>query len=236
MTILTVKKTNMSEAVFERLKKQLLSGEWKPGDKLPSEHELAEALGVSRITVRHAMQRLVTLGLIETKSGEGSFVKEVTPGIYMNGIIPLSYLGENSTLEVLEFRYVIESESAGLATERATKEDIKELKEIVKEMKVSKEDIQQFAEADLRFHFKIAQITHNSLIIKTYEILNEVLENAMNDIVKELGSEIGIYYHTRLIEAIANHNNEQAKNIMREHVNKTIETYKKQKNIMGEKE
>jgi len=236
MTILPVKKTNMSEAVFERLKKQLLSGEWKPGDKLPSEHELAEALGVSRITVRHAMQRLVTLGLIETKSGEGSFVKEVTPGIYMNGIIPLSYLGENSTLEVLEFRYVIESESAGLATERATKEDIKELKEIVKEMKVSKEDIQQFAEADLRFHFKIAQITHNSLIIKTYEILNEVLENAMNDIVKELGSEIGIYYHTRLIEAIANHNNEQAKNIMREHVNKTIETYKKQKNIMGEKE
>lgn len=236
MTILPVKKTNMSEAVFERLKKQLLSGEWKPGDKLPSEHELAEALGVSRITVRHAMQRLVTLGLIETKSGEGSFVKEVTPGIYMNGIIPLSYLGENSTLEVLEFRYVIESESAGLATERATKEDIKELKEIVKEMKVSKEDIQQFAEADLRFHFKIAQITHNSLIVKTYEILNEVLENAMNDIVKELGSEIGIYYHTRLIEAIANHNNEQAKNIMREHVNKTIETYKKQKNIMGEKE
>jgi len=225
MGIQPIKKANVSEQVYEQLKKQLLSGEWKPGDKLPSENDLAEALGVSRITVRHAVQKLAALGLVETRSSEGSFVKEVTPGIYMNDIIPLSYLGENSTLEVLEFRYVIESESVGLAAERATQDDINDLKSIVDEMKASRDDVRRFAEADLRFHFKIAQITRNSLIIKTYEILNDVLKSAMNDIVKKTGFENGIYYHGKLIEAIANRDGERAKAVMKEHVHITMESF-----------
>lgn len=229
MGIQPIKKANVSEQVYEQLKRQLLNGEWKQGDKIPSENELAEAFNVSRITVRHAIQKLTALGLIETRVGEGSFVREVKPGVYMNAIIPLAYLGENSTLEVLEFRYVVESESVGLAAERATQEDIAELKEILKNMEDVKEDTKLFAEADLRFHFKIAQITRNSLIIETYNILNDILETAMNDIVKRLGFEIGIYYHTKLLEAIEHHDSEQAKKIMKEHVNKTIENYRKGK-------
>ncbi|AEE95686.1 FadR/GntR family transcriptional regulator [Mahella australiensis] len=229
MGIQPIKKANVSEQVYEQLKKQLLNGEWKQGDKIPSENELAEAFNVSRITVRHAIQKLTALGLIETRVGEGSFVREVKPGVYMNAIIPLAYLGENSTLEVLEFRYVVESESVGLAAERATQEDIAELKEILKNMEDVKEDAQLFAEADLRFHFKIAQITRNSLIIETYNILNDILETAMNDIVKRLGFEIGIYYHTKLLEAIEHHDSEHAKKIMKEHVNKTIENYRKER-------
>ncbi|MDK2902913.1 MAG: GntR family transcriptional regulator, transcriptional repressor for pyruvate dehydrogenase complex [Clostridiales bacterium] len=226
MGIQPIKKANVSEQVYEQLKRQLLSGEWKQGDKIPSENELAKAFNVSRVTVRHAMRKLTALGLIETRVGEGSFVKEVKPGVYMNAIIPLAYLGENSTLEVLEFRYVIESESVGLAAERATQEDIAELKEILKDMEDVKEDTKLFAEADLRFHFKIAQITRNSLIIETYNILNDILETAMTDIVKRLGFKLGIYYHTKLVEAIERHDSEQAKKIMKEHVNKTIENYR----------
>lgn len=226
MGIQPIKKSNVSEQVYEQLKRQLLNGEWKQGDKIPSENELAEAFNVSRVTVRHAIQKLTALGLIETRVGEGSFVKEVKPGVYMNAIIPLAYLGENSTLEVLEFRYVIESESVGLAAERATQEDIAELKEILKDMEDVKEDTKLFAEADLRFHFKIAQITRNSLIIETYNILNDILETAMTDIVKRLGFKLGIYYHTKLVEAIEHQDSEQAKKIMKEHVNKTIENYR----------
>ncbi|MDK2992429.1 MAG: GntR family transcriptional regulator, transcriptional repressor for pyruvate dehydrogenase complex [Clostridiales bacterium] len=226
MGIQPIKKSNVSEQVYEQLKRQLLNGEWKQGDKIPSENELAEAFNVSRVTVRHAIQKLTALGLIETRVGEGSFVKEVKPGVYMNAIIPLAYLGENSTLEVLEFRYVIESESVGLAAERATQEDIAELKEILKDMEDVKEDTKLFAEADLRFHFKIAQITRNSLIIETYNILNDILETAMTDIVKRLGFKLGIYYHTKLLEAIEHHDSEQAKKVMKEHVNKTIENYR----------
>ncbi|MDI3508196.1 MAG: GntR family transcriptional regulator, transcriptional repressor for pyruvate dehydrogenase complex [Clostridiales bacterium] len=226
MGIQPIKKSNVSEQVYEQLKRQLLNGEWKQGDKIPSENELAEAFNVSRVTVRHAIQKLTALGLIETRVGEGSFVKEVKPGVYMNAIIPLAYLGENSTLEVLEFRYVIESESVGLAAERATQEDIAELKEILKNMEEVKEDTKLFSEADLRFHFKIAQITKNSLIIETYNILNDVLKTAMTDIVKRLGFKLGIYYHTKLVEAIEHHDSEQAKKIMKEHVNKTIENYR----------
>lgn len=226
MGIQPIKKSNVSEQVYEQLKRQLLNGEWKQGDKIPSENELAEAFNVSRVTVRHAIQKLTALGLIETRVGEGSFVKEVKPGVYMNAIIPLAYLGENSTLEVLEFRYVIESESVGLAAERATQEDIAELKEILKDMEDVKEDTKLFAEADLRFHFKIAQITRNSLIIETYNILNDILKTAMTDIVKRLGFKLGIYYHTKLLEAIEHHDSEQAKKVMKEHVNKTIENYR----------
>lgn len=112
MSLKQVKKANITEQVFTQLKQQIISGEWKQGDRLPSENELGEILGVSRVTVRQALQKLTVLGLVETRSGDGSYITN-NLGALMNIMVPVAYLNNNDVLQVLEFRKVIEAESAG---------------------------------------------------------------------------------------------------------------------------
>jgi GntR family transcriptional repressor for pyruvate dehydrogenase complex len=227
MGIQPIKKANISEQVFEQLKQQLLLGEWKQGEKIPSENELAAAFGVSRVTVRQALQKLTVLGLIETRLGEGSFVKEVKLGVHMNTLIPMAYLGEQSLFEVLEFRQVVEVKTAELAAKRATEQDIEELQRIYQQMVEYKDDSRKFSEADLDFHLKIAEITNNSLIIETQNIIKDVLSVTMQRIVSERGNTGGLHYHKMLLEAIREHDSEKAREIMAKHVDDTYEMMSK---------
>ena len=124
MGIKPIKKVRVGEQVFRQMKGLLISGEWRPGDKLPSETELAEQFGISRITVRQALQRLSALNLIETRLGEGSFVKTVEIDQPLDNLISIAYLGTKTQSQVLEFRTILEVASAGLAAIRAGDEDL----------------------------------------------------------------------------------------------------------------
>jgi GntR family transcriptional regulator, transcriptional repressor for pyruvate dehydrogenase complex len=235
MGIQPIKKANISEQVFEQLKQQLLLGEWKQGDKIPSENELAVAFGVSRVTVRQALQKLTVLGLIETRLGEGSFVKEVKLGMHMNTLIPMAYLGDQSLLEVLEFRQVVEVKTAELAAKRATDQDIEDLERIFNLMMDHKDDPHKFSEDDLDFHLKIAEITNNSLIIETHNIIKDILSVAMHKIVSERGNTAGLHYHKMLLEAIRERNAEKARELMAQHVDDTYEMMSRLHNDQKEK-
>lgn len=228
MGIKPIQKVNVGEQVYEQLKRLLIEGEWAPGTKIPSENELADMFNVSRITVRQALQKLNALGLLETRFGEGSFVRVVDVGESMNGLIPVMYLGEQSAREVFEFRMIIETECARLAARRATAEDIGELKETLERMVKceSDRDLKAFGVADLDFHFRIAQITRNALVIKTMSILREVLESSMYDVIDKMGCENGIFYHKEIIQSIAAKEDEKAANMMKEHIKKNFEYFK----------
>lgn len=228
MGIKPIQKVNVGEQVYEQLKHLLIEGEWAPGTKIPSENELAEMFNVSRITVRQALQKLNALGLLETRFGEGSFVRVVDVGESMNGLIPVMYLGEQSAQEVFEFRMIIETECARLAARRATTEDIKELKVTLERMVKCENDrdLNGFSVADLDFHFKIAQITRNALVIKTMSILRDVLESSMYDVIDKMGCENGIFYHTEIIRAIEEKEEVTAANMMKEHIKKNFEYFK----------
>lgn len=231
MGIKQIKRTNVSNVVFEQLREQIISGEWAPGDKIPSENELAQLLGVSRITVRQSLQKLTTLGLLETRVGEGSFVKELSAGIYMNSIIPAIVLDSSATMEALEFRQIIEGEAAGLAAIKATEDEINKLQNIMNKMHEykNKNDRGKFALEDLNFHMVISQATKNSLVIQFNNIIKDILNHSMKDIVETLGYDIGIYYHEKIIEAIRKKDRVSAKKIMEEHVSKTMEEMIKRK-------
>lgn len=216
-----VKRANMSDQVFEQLKQKVIEGEWAQGHKLPSENDLAENFQVSRVTIRHAIHKLVALGLAETKLGEGTFIRELNPGIMMQAMIPVAYLSPRDTMEVLDFRYILEIETTGMAVERCTQEDIGLLEQQLQVMLGAKGDYWAFSDADLDFHMLIARITRNSLIIETYSILRDILEVCMKKTVSSLGVEIGIPYHRSIIEAFKNHNPKQAKDVMRNHMAST---------------
>lgn len=228
MGIKPIKKVHVGEQVLYQLKKMLIDGEWGPGSKIPSENELADLFDVSRITVRQALQKLNALGLIETRLGDGSYVRDLNVGDSMNALIPVMYLGEQTASDVFEFRQIIETGCTRLAVKRATERDIEELKSILVKMTKCRDnsDIKNFSKADLEFHLKIAQITRNTLFIKTNSILQDVLEQSMDDVIDKMGFENGLYYHEQIIKAIEDRNEEKAAEMMKEHIEKNLDYFK----------
>ncbi len=224
MAIEPIVKVSVNEQVFEQMKQQLLEGVWKPGQKLPSENELTNMFHVSRITVRNALQKLAILGLIETRRGDGSYVLDNSLGTCLNPLVPAAFLNDN-IIEVQEFRLMIEPGAARLAAIRANQDDVDDLRAHLVRMQSIEHDYIALAKEDFAFHNKIGLITRNSLMIRTYEILNDVLQSTMENVVKTMGSDLGLYFHGQIVDAIANHDGSQAYEIMYHHIESNIAQY-----------
>ncbi|MCL1883758.1 MAG: FadR family transcriptional regulator [Defluviitaleaceae bacterium] len=232
MEIKPVVHSKVGEQVYDQMKEMLFSGTWTQGEKIPSENVLATQFGVSRVTVRQAIQRLGALGLLETRFGEGSFVKTVNLDEGMNSLIPLVYLEWSAMEELFEFREIIEVESVILATKYGTEESIAELEDILNEMIMyeKKSDMAALAKSDVSFHYKIAEMTKNRFLIKTMSILKDVFENAIWETTYEVAIKTGvdsIYYHQEILKGIKAQNPEKASKVMHEHIWKTRELFKK---------
>lgn len=218
MAINKVIRQNISDIILQQMKEQILNGDWKPGEKIPSENELTKVFGVSRISVRQALQKLTAIGLIETRVGEGSFVKKLNPGITMNNLIPALYLGPDSLKEVLEFRKVMEGRVAELACSKAGPDDIENLEKIYCNMKKDKDNLEKFSQEDYKFHITLGIITNNSIIIQLYTIIQEQLNIAFKKIVTVRGNKAGLYYHRLILDAMKEKDCEKVKKIMDEHM------------------
>ena len=223
MAIAKIERTkSIKEQVFSQLKQQLIDGEWKPGQKLPSEDALSEIFGVSKVTVRQAMQQLSTLGLVETRLGDGSYVKEPSFANLSNQLVPLAYLGSDLK-EVMQFRRAVETETAAIAASVATDEDIAYLRSTMERiLKAAPGDADERINADLDFHYHIALMTKNPLIIRSYDIVLDVLHDSLMEIVEQFGSRAAIAHHPLIIDAIAAHDEENAARYMRIHLSASM--------------
>lgn len=219
----SIKKVRVTQQVFEQFKQQILDGSWKVGQRIPSENELAETLGVSRSTIRQALRSLSDYGLIEIRLGSGSYVKKAESGELMKGLLPTAYFQKEDMREALDFCCIFEDGMAEMAARLATAEDVAELKDIQHRI----ETTQDYAGLDLKFHMKIAEITRNSVIIQTYTIMNDLLGATMVEMYKTNGPNAGVPYHRALIEAFERHDSEKARSIMKEHVVFRRDTYLK---------
>lgn len=218
-----VKKKSVRSQVFWQLRNQILRRTWPPGSKLPSEHELSRTMGVSRVSVREGIQHLVSLGILETRHGEGTFVRELGSGqVHFNALIPLLVLDDIDILHVLEYRRIVEKGTAALAAERATDQDLVELEAVYDQMVQFGDNVAEFARADLEFHLVLAKATRNPVIIKVNNVLRSILEVSMENIVSTLGMQDGLHYHRLIIETIRSRNAEAAESILQEHVDRTI--------------
>lgn len=225
MAINKINRQNISDIILQQMKEQILSGEWKAGDKIPSENELTESFGVSRVSVRQALQKLTAIGLIETKVGEGSFVKKLSAGIAMNSLIPTLYLSSDSLKEVLEFRRVIEGRVAELACLKADAQDIEKLEKIFSDMEEYKGDLEKFTQYDYSFHITLGNMTKNSIIMQLYTIIHDELNVAFREIITARGNKAGLYYHKLILDAIKDKDCENAKKIMDEHMEDLFQTF-----------
>jgi GntR family transcriptional repressor for pyruvate dehydrogenase complex len=221
MTIKPIRRVNVSEQVAEQMKELVLSGKWAPGEHLPSEGSLAEMFQVSRVTIRQGIHQLVALGLARTVPGEGTFICTLSPGQSISNLIPAAYLSEDSLLHVLQFRKAIESFTAELASQQANQSDIDELEAILDEMEQTKEDLAEFSEADFRFHYKLAAVSRNPLIIESYNLTRELFRTTHHTIVEKRGNTGGLYYHRAILDSIIAKDSERCRSTMAAHIDST---------------
>lgn len=216
----SIKKTEkLTSQVFEQLKDQIITGKWEPGYKIPSENKLSEILNVSRITIREALQALVVLDLLEKKRGKGTFVKHSFADSFISSLLPLIQFDRSQAAYMHEYRKIVEIGSIELVVDRASLEDIQRLKNILKEMERYKQNnLEKFAFEDLNFHLALSQITKNPIIIRANFVIKDFFRNHMIRIVEAMGTEPGLYYHEKIINAIKNRDKKEAKQLMKKHL------------------
>ena len=154
MGIVEIKKTNVGEQVYQQMKNQILAGEWRPGEKIPSEHMLMNMFSVSRGTVRQAVQKLAGENLIETRRGEGSFVRVNRLADYFRPAFLFS-VDNHEMEEIYAFRSMFESATAEAAARKATPAQIRRLERNYTRMCQETDHYEQYVHTDLEFHMII---------------------------------------------------------------------------------
>lgn len=222
-----VKHISMANQVFEDLKREIISGGYQPGEKLPSETRLCEIYEVSRTTIRHALSSLQSLALIESRAGDGSFVAEPNAVAVLRPAIARSFLSDQSLMELIEFRQLIEPNVTRIACARASDEDIQKLANIYKAMQASRQDTLKFSELDYNFHIEIARISRNAYVKIMYETVKDILLSAFANITMYRGNFAGLKYHRLILNAFENRDQEMAAQFMQEHMNDMANAYQK---------
>lgn len=214
----------LSDKVADMMLQTILSRRLKVGDRLPSERELGEQFGVSRTVVREAVRALVAKGLIEVRSGSGLRVAAVgastvseSMGLFLRG-------GDFDFQKVHDVRKLLEVETAGIAAERATPDDVDALAAVCREMEEQIFDVEAASLLDLEFHRQIARATHNEL----YLLLLDSIGRALIDIRREnLGAgsaDETLKGHRAILEAIAAGSRQRARKAMADHLD-TVERF-----------
>ncbi len=171
-----IKKSNVSDQVFDILKNNIAEGKFKAGEKLPSENELCAILGVSRPSVNAAVNRLRAMGLVEVRPGDGSYVKSFSSTEYIKNYADL-VKDFVDIPELLEIRRALDIESFRLAVDRATPEDFSELENIINRyIKARKDkDYDTLADTDFQFHLQICRCSKNRYFVMMYELIGDML-------------------------------------------------------------
>jgi GntR family transcriptional repressor for pyruvate dehydrogenase complex len=219
-----LERLNLGDAVLKELQRAISCGVWEPGSKIPPETELARMLGVSRVTVRGAIQKLSSLGILESKQGEGTYVRAFNGSQLINAILPSIMLQNDQIAYVLEFRSVIECECAALAALRATEDDIiLRLKENVSKMQHVDPFSEECSVLDIDFHMQIAKLTGNPILVQIMLIFKEYIFDFIRKTAHRMKENNALYYHPLIIAAIEEHNDVKASETMNEHLSTTRE-------------
>lgn len=169
-----VTKNSVAAQVIDQLTDLIKNGSLQPGDRLPSERKMAEQLGVSRPPLRESLRALEYAGIIQTRYGDGVYVKSNDFPLEANPLFS-RLLNQYTLEEMIEMRKVIETAVIGLAARRATDEDIETLQGIHDKSVKYINNMSKFIECDFAFHSAIAEIARNSMLFKSIETMRDMM-------------------------------------------------------------
>ncbi len=217
-----IKKINISDEIIDQIISMVHKGTLKPGDRLPSERELTDAFQVGRSSIREALKSLETTGIIKRNS-KGTIINALEEGDYSN----LLFKENMHTIhEVFEARKAIEVEIIGLAAERATPEQIREISETL----VDSNDVHILIASDISFHKTLVKTSRNTVLSYIYSMvmgllfqthkyyfLIEASSNKMPLKEREVFIDSINNYHKSILKAVESHDVTAARRSMEEH-------------------
>ncbi len=223
---------NASQIVYDLICEKIRNQEWKPNDKIWTEQKLSTVLGVSRVAVREAVEKLVNSSILRKIQGSGTYVNETkiisftTPPTYNMSITDI--------IDVLKFRSTFEPGNVKFFIENATDKDIAQLEAVVKKMRYHHKEKDQFFMYDVKFHNQIAKGTKNPIIIKITDFLGDLMSTHLHIMTDYIGPEIGLEYHDLILSFIKKGDDETASILMKRHLEEAIEEIDKVAKMRGE--
>lgn len=223
MKLKPVKTRRIYEEIVEQIRLLVSEGHVKAGDRLPSERDLAERLQVSRASVREALSALEMMGLLEIRSGEGTYIKQVNIDSVVAPLAWVLSMEKDTVLELLEVRKILETQAAVLAAERAESEELSEMRDALEEMKRDLVTGRLGETPDHNFHYAIARGTRNKILIRLMNAISDTMHQTLKASRTKLYESEGIperlyREHADIYQAIEAKSPKEAQNLMLGHL------------------
>lgn len=220
-----------ADAVRDQLLKLIQSGELRPGAKLPGEHELARRFGVSRPVVREGLGALRAAGVLESRSGAGSYVRAARP------TQALLLLGRHTPEQLHEVRSHLEVPGAGLAARRRSDDHLRRLADIV-EHHSGRREVDEWVRDDLAFHVTLAEATGNELHARLVRELGE-LQHEQSAVMARLANR-ALHApddeHAAIVDAVRCRDEAAARDAMAAHLAAISDRWRSVDNHQGDEE
>jgi GntR family transcriptional repressor for pyruvate dehydrogenase complex len=223
MNFQPIKPKKVSTQIAEQIRSSILAGEFAPGDKLPPERELAEMFGVSRPSVREALNVLASSGLVMSYQGGGTVVRSLVETSSANPLSELIRVQQDRALDVIEVRKGMESWTAWYAAERALPDDIRRMEEILAGMKHNLELKQPSEDLDANLHIVIARATHNIVWLHLMQSLFDAMKEFQQTVWRAVyltheDHQLLFEHHKAVVQAIKGRNPQAAREAMVHHL------------------
>ncbi|MCU5784291.1 GntR family transcriptional regulator [Alcanivorax balearicus MACL04] len=223
-----VRHRRLSDEIVEKLETMILEGSFKAGERLPAERALAEQFGVSRPSLREAIQQLVVRGLLTSRQGGGTFVAQQLGSTFSDPLLHLLEKHSAAQQDLLEFRHTLEGACAYYAAQRATELDRQRLRDAFETLHRCYSDAKvaraEEGAADAAFHLAIAEASHNAVLLHTIRGLFELLKH---NVVTNIGGmyeqrdetrDMLLAQHRQLLDAILEQRAEDARAVAQNHI------------------
>jgi GntR family transcriptional regulator, transcriptional repressor for pyruvate dehydrogenase complex len=224
-----VRKVRTHEQVLAQIEQKILDGDLRVGERLPSERELAEALGVSRASIREALRALEVMGIIESRIGSGresgSFISGKSNAALGNLLRLHMALAHISLADLVDIRSELEQSNARRAAIHRTDEDLSHLRSVLQSMRSAGLPYEEFNKLDTEFHVSIAHASKNALATDLMQALRDAVRHKMTAVFANLGNwrpvaDQLIREHEQVVGAIADHRPDVAAKLVGEHIDR----------------
>ena len=213
-----IRRSKLYQGIVEQIEKLLEKGELRPGDQLPPERALAEQFQVSRASVREALRTLELLGVVETRPGGGTFVRQVSPDDLIKPLQSLIARG-HSVRAVIEVRGVVEPALAALAAQRIGDEQLAELRELLAEQERKVAAGEPYIEEDTRFHQVIGDAARNDLLTTMLSVIWDVLRTSRESWSQtNQRAHASLDAHKRILDALVRRDADAARAASADHI------------------
>ena len=219
-----IRKARVAEEIADRIRVLILDGTLPPGQPLPAERLLASRFGVSRGSIRDAFRMLETIGLLETRHGQGTFPRELDVDRLVAPLASILTYRRDLSEELLDVRRMFEPAVARVAATRITEEDLADLQRILDTQRRKLKAGAATLVEDTAFHAALARATRNRVVMRLMETLNDLLVESRRATLRQKGRpERSIQGHEAVVAALRRREPEAAAQAMRDHIDQIAE-------------